>query len=166
MSGFHPYFGSAYSRKISFHKKKEKNTKRVSVESHNILTLANNISQSDIKKDSDYQFAKVLLKNPHIHKKKGWKNQTALHILASRGYHQVLKNEHVDKVLDDDGRSPLFYLVASNMNNKDIIRMCRSFIKNNYPWYPLGTKEIRPELIDEIQSCNNAEKFIFGLSDE
>jgi hypothetical protein len=139
--------------------------KRIDVTAESIIILTHSLTNRIHSNDS-YSTLR-LLNSPHVHRVGRGRGAefnvtTPLHILALKGYHQVLKNPYVDKIVDHRGRTPLCELIDNNQNDKNVIRMCKSFLRKKYPWYPLEDK-ISGETVLEILKCNNAQKFIMGL---
>jgi len=81
---------------------------------------------------------------------------TPLHTLAFEGKVEVLSHKDVSIVKDNTNRTPLHWLAIS-------IKVPRKWIKEKYPWFNLGEREINSELITEILNTQNACKFIEGI---
>lgn len=141
---------------------KKKQSSRITIDSKNIVGYSHGILASNYPQDK--LFALRILSSEFVHISRSSTGETPLHILASKGYHQVLRNKYVDKVFNSHNQTPLYYLVHANMENRDILRMVKSYLRKHYSWYPLVKNvEINPELIEDILNCTPGEKFVFGF---
>lgn len=86
---------------------------------------------------------------------------TALHVMAQKGFPQIMKHPSAVTVKDQWDKVPLYYLIMST-SDKETNRMCRSFLKKRFSWYPIDADEvITGSTIENILNISNAAKFIF-----
>ncbi len=76
-----------------------------------------------------------------------------LHYLAFQGKMEVLNHPSVDKIRDFCEQTPLHELATFKL-------VSRKWLEKKYPWVNLKNKKIDANLIEEIISATNAEKFI------
>ena len=97
-----------------------------------------------------------VLEHPSVDKVVNNNGNTPLHLLASAGKIEVLEHPSVDKVVDKYGWTPLHFLASAG-------EVPRKWIVEKYPWFELGDRNITVEIVTEILNTSYAERFILEL---